>query len=138
MRVLKCANLICIDDSFIERIVFDLIEQKCQLRLEYASVLKDGPDPDPFDPEVLYQPALLTLEGMRSISCPEGAYHLNQTVIDFKVEPVKGSDLLRFSFTMTGGTSRIDDPTNTFIRSLVMVAKDFSLRAASEEDLRTI
>jgi hypothetical protein len=124
-RVVERFNRLYVGDSVIQRIDIDLLSQQCAFFLNAASVLKAIPEPSIFDPEVRYEPACLSFEGVRSISCPEGQYYLNATIVNFEATPITDNELVEFRFWVTGG---YDD--ESFMRSLVVVARDFSLARA--------
>jgi hypothetical protein len=110
---------IYIGDSLIERIELNLVTTVCKVFLNGASLLKE--EGDIFNPAQRFEPACLSFKGVKSITCPEGEYYLNNTVVDFEVSMVD-DDLGRFTLQMTGGREN-----ETFMRSLTLVARDFSL-----------
>ena len=122
MGVAERFNRVYMGDSVIERVHIDPLSQQCAFFLSAASVLKDVPKPSIFDPEVRYEPACLRFEGVRSVSCPEGEYYLNPTIVNFQATPISHNELVEFRFRMTGGFDN-----ESFMRSFVIVARDFSL-----------
>jgi hypothetical protein len=122
MNTVQRFNRIYLGDSIIEQIVLDIANQTCVFKINGALVLKDSSNPSIFDPQERYAPAYLGFEGVRSISCLEGAYCLNATIVDFDAVAEEGGDLISFRLTMTGGYDN-----DTFMRSLILVARDFSL-----------
>jgi hypothetical protein len=125
MQIVQRFGRIDIADSWISRIEIDVARQECTFWLDIALLLKEDPEASKFDPQERYEPARLTFHGVRSISCPEGDYCLNVTIIGSELVPLEGG-LVQFRLTMTGGYSN-----ETFMRSLVIEAKDFSLATAA-------
>jgi hypothetical protein len=124
MNTAQRFNRIYIGDSVIERIELNLSTAQCNVILDRAILLREGSPPNIFDPAVKYEPACLTFKGLQSIYCPEGKFYLNNTIVNFGAEAL-GEDLVEFSLEVTGGYDN-----ETFMRSLVFVALDFSLSSA--------
>src|SRR5687768_10502040 len=101
-EVIRRYHHINIGDSLIQRIEIDLGSQKCLFLLDRASILKDVANPSIFDPEQSHEPAYLLFEGVLSISCPEGAFYLNATIVEDEATPIE-DDLVEFRLLMTGG-----------------------------------
>jgi hypothetical protein len=112
-------DLLDIHDSKIQCINIDPVAGTCLLSLHGAAVLKNSSQP--FDYEVVYEPAQLTFYGVREIHFPEG-YCLNRTIVTDIVASTKDVDCFRFSLSMTGGWDN-----DTFMRTIEIIAKDFSL-----------
>jgi hypothetical protein len=125
MEVVDRFKRISLDDGWIGRIEIDVARQECSFWLDVALLLKDAPEASIFDPQERYEPARLTFKGVRCISCPEGNYCLNVTIIGSELVPLEDG-LVQFRLTMTGGHSN-----ETFMRSLVIEARDFSLGGAA-------
>lgn len=70
----------------------------------------------------LFLLAYLTLQNVKSISCPEGAYYLNATIVDFSATLLEDA-YIAFQFLMTGGFDN-----ESFMRSLIFTAIDFSIQ----------
>lgn len=121
MNIVKRFHRIYIGDSIISRIEIDMRSARCAFHLNGASLLKEGSGNDIFDPEERYAPACLSFAGVLSISCPEGKFCLNSTIVDFEAVPAE-NELIEFRLEMTGGYDQ-----STFTRSLVIEARDFSL-----------
>src|SRR5438552_18414405 len=68
----------------------------------------------------------LSFTGVLSISCPEGKFCLNSTIVDFEAVAAENG-LITFRLEMTGGYDE-----NTFKRSLVIEARDFSLTQGAQ------
>lgn len=93
MDIAKNFQRIYLGDSLISRIDIDIPSAVRTLYLNGAFLLREGSNPDTFDPEEMYSPASLTFTGVLSISCPEGAYSLNSTIVDFEaVDAQNGLD----------------------------------------------
>ena len=121
MDVATRFHRIYVGDSIVSRIEIDISSASCTFHLNGASLLREGSDTDIFDPEERYVPARLRFSGVLSISCPEGKFCLNSTIVDFEAVPAI-NELIAFRLEMTGGYDQ-----NTFTRSLVIEARDFSL-----------
>lgn len=124
-QIVQRFQRIYIGDSVIQRLEIDFRQMQCVFLLHAASILKAGSDPNIFDPEQRYEPAKLVFRGVDFISCPEGEFFLNATIVDFEATADPDSDLVVFHLQMTGGHSN-----ETFMRSLVVRAQSFSLEAA--------
>ena len=100
----------------------------CRLLFDRGSILKSE-GASIFDPEARFAPALLTLSGLRSISC-EGAkaYQLNCCVVGFRAAVSNESDYIEFAFDLTGGI----DP-DSFMVKVTFVAKNFEFGPFSNE-----
>lgn len=122
--VIKRFRRVYLGDSLLRRIELDLQANVCTFIFDTALFLKDSSQPSIFDPEEQYTPARLDLMGVTSMSCPDGEYFLNSTVVDLNVRLSNRADLAEFTFTMTGGVDN-----ETFMRSLRVTAKDFFLTA---------
>ncbi|HEX8561264.1 MAG TPA: hypothetical protein VF668_24445 [Pyrinomonadaceae bacterium] len=120
--VVRRFEKVYIGDSLIERIELNLFTAVCKIFLSGASLLEE--EGKIFNPAQRYEPACLSFKDVKSITCPEGEFYLNNTVVDFEATMV-GHDLVSFRLEMTGGREN-----ETFMRSLVLVAHDFSLDAA--------
>lgn len=110
-----------IGDSLIERIELNLVTAVCRVFLNGASLLREVTDV--FNPAQRFEPACLSFQGTQSVTCAEGEFYLNNTVVDFDASAIDDA-LVRFKLEMTGGLTN-----ETFMRSLVLVARDFSLGA---------
>ena len=121
MDIAKEFRRIYIGDSVISRVEIDIRSDRCTFDLNGASLLSDGPNASIFEPEERYEPASLSFTGALSISCPEGKFCLHSTIVDFEAVPAENG-LITFRLEMTGGYDE-----NTFKRSLVIEARDFSL-----------
>ena len=121
MEVLQRFSRVYLGDSIINRIEIDIAASRCSFFISGASLLKDEPSSSIFDPEQHYAPACLTFEVVRSISCPEGSFFLNSTIVDFEAKPSDGG-LSAFRLVMTGGFDN-----ETFTRSLLILARQLSL-----------
>ncbi|SEJ19753.1 hypothetical protein SAMN04244579_03456 [Azotobacter beijerinckii] len=113
---------IYIGDSLIQQLSLNFQEMRCTLLLSSAILLKDEVSPSIFDPKARYMPAVLTFDGLQSVTCPEGTFYLNATVVEFDAVADATSDLINFRLVMTGGFDN-----DSFMRSLLFKAKDFSL-----------
>jgi hypothetical protein len=111
-----------IGDSLIERIELNLVTAVCKVLLSEASLLREVTDI--FNPAQRFEPACLRFEGVQSITCAEGEFYLNNTVVDFDASAVNDAQV-KFKLEMTGGREN-----ETFMRSLVLIARDFALGAA--------
>lgn len=112
-------DLLDIHDSRIQYINIDPVAGTCLFSLHGAAILKNFSQP--FDYEVVYEPAQLTFYGVREIHFPEG-YCLNRTIVTDLVANTEDADFFRFSLSMTGGWDN-----DTFMRTIEIIAKDFSL-----------
>lgn len=106
-------------DSGILRLILDVDKQLCTLELDRAALMKSSEEL--FDWEASYRPAKLTFEGVRKISFPDG-YCLNYCIVDYSVIPSEQPGYFLFSLSMTGGWDN-----DTFMRTIEIIAKDFSL-----------
>jgi hypothetical protein len=109
-------------DFAVLRLEIDIPQHQCMIILTEALLLKREREPRQYDPEQIFSPACLRFVSVRRVSFP-GDYYFNETVIDYNAMAVD-DDTVEFSLKMTGGTSE------TFIRSLVIEAGDFSLEDA--------
>jgi hypothetical protein len=112
-------ELLDIHDSRIRCITIDLDAKTCSLDLHGAALLKDSSQP--FEYEAIYEPARLVFREVCEIKFPEG-YCLNRLIVTDSIVAIEGRDLFRFSLSMTGGWDN-----DTFMRTIEIVAKDFSL-----------
>lgn len=126
-QVVERFQYIYIGDSFVKRLLVDFQRMECTFLLNAGSILKDSSNPNIFDPAERYEPAALVFYGIRSISCPEGDFHLNSTIVDFEARLDKPNNLVEFYLQMTGG---IDN--ESFMRSIVIKAQNFSLESPSK------
>jgi hypothetical protein len=113
-------DCIYLGDSLLEELTFRTAEAQCSLRFHAGSLLA-GPEASIFEPVARYKPALLRLDGVRSVQF-EGApaYQLNATVVDFGARPVEDGHV-EYHFDLTGGA----DP-DAFLVKLKIVARDFA------------
>lgn len=114
-------------DSLIRRIEIDMVQAQMTFLCTSALLLRNSQNADIFDPEQRYQPAQLSFDGVKSISCPEGQFYLNSTIVDFDAKSAGDEGLIEFRMEMTGGFDN-----DSFIRSLIIVARDFSLTTPHE------
>jgi hypothetical protein len=119
--IVKRFQRIYIGDSLIQNLSLDFREMRCVLLMSSVSLLKDEEKANIFDVAERYAPAVLTFDGVKSIACPEGAFYLNATVVEFEASAEANSDLVTFRMMMTGGYDN-----ESFMRSLVIEAKSFS------------
>lgn len=89
-------------DGILQRIELDNLDKRCFLHLDRVLRLKPG-SLDHFDPEEQIEPALFTLEGVRSLGLEVGDYFLNATVVESSVAASQHEGLFDFRFTCTGG-----------------------------------
>lgn len=114
---------IYVHDSGIMHIGLDVQKSICRIVLDCAGVLREPPKM--FDYEAYYKPAVLEFVGIKLIRFPEG-YCLNDVIMYQEIVPAKEfQDYYCFSLTMTGGWDN-----DTFMRTIEIVAKDFSLTQA--------
>ena len=125
-KVVDRFSRVYLGDSLIQRIEINMVHAQMIFICTSALILKDSPNADIFNPEQRHQPAQLIFEGVKSISCPEGRFYLNSTIVDFDAKPVDDEGLIEFRIEMTGGFDN-----DSFMRSLIIVARDFSLATAS-------
>ena len=121
-QVVQRFQHIYIGDSVIEHLAVDFQHMQCTFLLNAGSILKDGSKPNVFDPAQRHEPAALVFYGVRSITCPEGDFYLNSTIIRFEATLDDNSDLVRFRLEMTGGVDN-----ESFMRSLIVKSRGFSL-----------
>jgi hypothetical protein len=112
-------------DSLIQRIELDMVHARITFLCNSALILREGQNADIFNPEQRHQPAQMTFDGVKSISCPEGRFYLNSTIVDFGANPADDEGLIEFRMQLTGGFDN-----DSFMRSLIIVARDFSLVTA--------
>lgn len=112
-------NNLYFGDSLLEEVVLSTATATCRFRFNTAKVLK-GKGASIFDPEASFAPALLRLEGVKSILCEGGTYQLNSTVVDFGAVLIDGGDHVEFYFDLTGGT----EPESFMVRIKVL-AREF-------------
>ncbi len=110
-------------DGIPQKIELDISDRECTRELDRALRLKSDLA-DPFDPEERIEPALLTLEGVRSIGFEGADYFLNLTVVEATATVNQHEGLFSFRFDCTGGYDN-----ETFLRTLIIVAKDFDVSA---------
>jgi hypothetical protein len=124
-QVLARFRRVYLGDSLIQRIAIDMVHAQITFLCTSALILKDSQNADIFNPEQRHQPAQMTFEGVKSIACPEGRFYLNSTIVDFDAKPADDEGLIDFRIEMTGGFDN-----DSFMRSLIIVARDFSLATA--------
>ena len=128
LQVIDRFDRIYLGDSLIQRIGIDVAHAQMTFFCNSALLLKDGPNPDIFDPEQRHQPAKLTFEGVKCFLCPEGRFYLNATIVEFDAKAADEKGLVEFRLEMTGGFDN-----ESFMRSLIVVARDFSLTTGQSE-----
>jgi hypothetical protein len=123
--IVKKFRRIYIGDSLIRNLSLDFLERRCVLLMSSVSLLKDDEKANIFDVIERYAPAFMTFDEVKSIACPEGAFYLNATVVEFEAVAEANGDLVTFRMVMTGGYDN-----ESFMRSLVIEAKGFSFGPA--------
>ena len=123
MKSINNLDRIYIGDSLISRIEIQLATSECHFLISYASLLREG-ESDIFNPERVYKPARLRFKDVESISCIEGAYYLNGTIVNFESVLIS-ENRIKFTFQLTGGFDN-----DTFMRSLEILAGDLSIEDA--------
>lgn len=118
MSVTDRFDQVYIGDEFIRQIVLDIPEHTCKLMLSGGSVYRLPIKA--FDYEITYQPAELTFIAIRSVNLSD--YVLNAQIVDYELVEVQPAGYYKFSLTMTGGWDN-----DTFMRTIEIIAKDFSL-----------
>lgn len=110
---------IYLGDEHIRQISLNIAEETCQMELSGAALLRIPQKL--FDYEIRYEPATLMLTGVLKVNYPEW-YCLNHLIVEYDSTPAQQEGYYKFSFTMTGGWDN-----DTFMRTVEIVAKDFSL-----------
>ncbi len=113
-------NRLYLGDSLLQQVELKIVDAECRLRFNAGMVLK-AKEASIFEPEAKYAPAVLRLEGVRSITFEGGRYQLNSTVVDFGAVPGTDCDHIEFYFDLTGGV----DP-DAFLVRLKFEAKAFA------------
>jgi hypothetical protein len=121
-QIVQRFQRIYIGDSYIKSLVLDFEKMQCTFLLNGGSLMKDSPNPSIFDPEQTFEPAVLVFYEVHSFACPEGAFYLNSTIVGFKAQLDRNSDLVMFHLEMSGGFDN-----ESFMRSLSIQARNFSL-----------
>jgi hypothetical protein len=96
-------NRLYLGDSLLQQVELKIGEAECRLTFNAGKVLK-AEGGSIFEPEAKFAPAVLRLQGVRSISCEGGRYQLNSTVLDFGATPSEDRVHIDFYFDLTGGT----------------------------------
>lgn len=126
MNTVERFDLVYIGDTFIKQIQMNISEHTCTFILSGACIHKTPIEA--FAYEKIYQPATLEFQGVRTVHFPD--YCLNAQIVDYSAVDTGHDGLYKFSFTMTGGWSN-----ETFMRTIEVVAKDFSLTGTLCESL---
>lgn len=121
MSVIERFDLLYLGDEFIRQIILDISKQTCSLALSGASIHKLPIKA--FDYDITYQPATIDFLEVKSVNLPD--YCLNLQIVEYEINKTMHDDFYNFSFTMTGGWSN-----DTFMRTIEIIAKDFSLSGA--------
>lgn len=124
-QVIARFNRVYLGDSVIQRIEIDMGRAQMTFLCNSALLLRGDQNADIFDPERRYQPAQLTFDGVKCFSCPEGRFYLNTTIVHFEAKPADYEGLIESRIEVTGGFDN-----EFFMRSLIIVARDFSLTTA--------
>ena len=95
-------------------------EGRCRIRLHAGAVLRTKGG-DKFNPLARYEPALLTLEGVREIAF-DGRYQLNATIVDTEARALPDGVNVEFVFDLTGGHD-----ADAYLIKLRIVGKGFAL-----------
>jgi hypothetical protein len=128
IEVVSRFNRLYLGDSLLLKVELNTGGSECKLTFNAGSVLR-AEDTNTFEPEARFQPAVLTLKGLLSLSCDGLGYQLNSTVVGFRVVPsAKRLGLFEFHFELTGGT----DP-EAFMVSLKFEAKGFEFAGVGVE-----
>jgi hypothetical protein len=125
-NVVKQFDRVYLGDALVQRIEIDLVEHGIAISCSRALVLRSDPGADMFDPAERYEPATLVFQDVRSLVCPEGSFFMNATIVDYDARPSPDDGYVEFRLELTGGFDNA-----TFMRTLVIVARNFSLGTAS-------
>lgn len=117
-------NTLYLGDSLLRSVEFKIPEAECRLTFGAGMVLKAGGG-SIFEPEATFAPALLRLQGVRSVIWDEKTYQFNSTVVDFGAEVSGEGEYIEFYFTLTGGS----DP-DAFMVTVKFIAKAFEFGPA--------
>ncbi len=113
-------NRLYLGDSLLQKVELVTGEAEARLIFNAGKRLKTQGG-SIFEPEAAFAPAVLLLQGVRSISCEGSSYQLNSTVVGFGAGPCDDDPYIDFWFELTGGT----DP-EAFMVKMKVVAKGFT------------
>jgi hypothetical protein len=119
MNTIEHFEQIYLHDSGVMHINLHVQKSTCRILLDRAGLLRDPPAP--FDYERYYKPAVLEFTDVKILKMPEG-YCLNDVIAEHEIQASDFPGYYRFTLAMMGGWDN-----DTFMRTIEIVAKDFSL-----------
>ncbi|WP_257450598.1 hypothetical protein [Archangium lipolyticum] len=123
-KIISRFNTLYLGDSLLQQVELKIGEAECLLKFNAGKVLR-AEGASIFDAEARFAPALLRLQGVRSITCEGGRYQLNSTVVDFGAVASADREYIEFYLDLTGGT----DP-DAFMVKVKFEAKAFEFGPA--------
>jgi hypothetical protein len=123
--VAKRFNGLYLGDAMLQHVELRIASSECLLTLDRGMVLEPGGTI--FAPKASFAPAVLSFNGVRTISCEGGQYQLHSTVVDFGAEASAAEGYVAFSLHLTGGTD-----ADAFMIKVRIEAADFTLGDAGE------
>ncbi|WP_224241737.1 hypothetical protein [Hyalangium gracile] len=97
-------NALYLGDSLLQQVELKIGDAECRLKFNSGKVL-EAEGASIFEPKEMFAPAVLRLQGIRSITCEGGRYQLNSTVVDFGAVISKEHEYIDFYFELSGGTN---------------------------------